>query len=103
MLQFGPTVYSIMIKLLSREKGFAVSNEPSVWSNGLRFTIYDVRSHGSIAEGDPFDGIIWMLEDGMKDAGFPVAAVLKGKKLCMLDVDCRTHLETAEATTAAEA
>lgn len=93
MTQFAPEIYDILKNLLRPDAGFAVGNEPSSWTNGLRFTVYDVRSQTSMMEGNPFDELIWKIEDELKAAEFPVAAVLKGKRLCMIDIDCRIKLQ----------
>lgn len=98
MTQFSTDIYTLLKDLLKGENGFAIGNDPTPWANGLRFTIYDVRSESAGGTPNPFDDLIWEIEDQLKAAQFPVAAVLKGQKLCMIDVDCRIKLEAASGS-----
>ena len=83
-------ILKILRQLLRDSSAFAVGNETTSWTHGLRFTIYDVRSTTSATEVGPFDDLTWEIEDALREAGYPVSAVMKGQRLCMLDVDCRT-------------
>ena len=87
--EHSENIFAILQQALKGNTAYALGNETTPWAHGLRFTIYDVRSATSAISTSPFDEITWDIEDALREAGYPVSAVMKGQKLCMLDVDCR--------------
>jgi hypothetical protein len=87
--QHAEQVFAILRQTLQGNTAFAIGAEAGSWAHGLRFTLYDVRSTTSGSNTCPFDEITWDIEDALRDGGYPVTAMLKGERICMLDVDCR--------------
>jgi hypothetical protein len=87
--QHAEQILGILRDVLQGNSAFAVGTETSRWTHGFRFTIYDVRSTTSGVTKCPFDEIAWEIEDALRDVGYPVTAIMKGERVCMLDVDCR--------------
>jgi hypothetical protein len=99
--QVSEQIFTILRNVLAGEQRFALSTETGHWAHGLRFTLHDVRSATSGANIAVFDEITWDIEDALKSAGYPVTAVMKGKRLCMFDVDCRGTTASRQSEKAA--
>lgn len=89
--EHSENIFRILTALLQSNTAFAVGREATEWAHGLRFTIYDVRSGTSAPTECAFDTISVELEEALKDSGYLVTAIMKGARLCMVDIDCRAH------------